>query len=103
MKIIKSLFGKTNEGQEVNLFTLANDNQVTVKITNYGAIVTSIETPDQNGKLANIACGFGKLENYLSTEYLGSYPYFGAVCGRDVATVLTKVNLLLLAKITPLP
>ncbi len=82
MKIIKSLFGKTNEGQEVNLFTLANDNQVTVKITNYGAIVTSIETPDQNGKLANIACGFGKLENYLSTEYLGSYPYFGAVCGR---------------------
>lgn len=82
MKITKSLFGKTNEGVEVDLFTLSNDNKVTVKITNYGAIVTSIETPDRNGELANIACGFGKLENYLSTEYLGSYPYFGCVCGR---------------------
>ncbi|MDP2112592.1 MAG: galactose-1-epimerase, partial [Bacteroidota bacterium] len=66
MKITKSLFGKTNEGLEAELFTLSNDNQVTVKITNYGAIVTSIETPDRNGNLANIALGFDKLEDYLS-------------------------------------
>lgn len=82
MKITKSLFGKTNEGVEVDLFTLSNDNHVTVKITNYGAIVTSIETPDQNGEITNIACGFDKLETYLSAEYLGSYPYFGCICGR---------------------
>jgi len=82
MKITKSLFGKTNEGVEVDLFTLSNDNQVTIKITNYGAIVTSIETPDQNGEIANIACGFDKLETYRSAEYLGSYPYFGCICGR---------------------
>jgi len=82
MKITKSLFGKTNEGQEVDLFTLSNDNRVTVKITSYGAIITSIETPDKNGATANIACGFEKLETYLSTEYLGSYPYFGCICGR---------------------
>lgn len=82
MKVTKSLFGKTNEGIEVELFTLLNDNKVTVKITNYGAIITSIETPDKNGELANIACGFEKIENYLRAEYLGSYPYFGAVCGR---------------------
>ena len=82
MKVTKSLFGKTNEGIVVDLFTLSNDNQVTVKITNYGAIVTSIVTPDKNGELANIACGFEKLEDYLSPEYLGSYPYFGCVCGR---------------------
>jgi aldose 1-epimerase len=82
MKITKSLFGKTNEGIEVELFTLSNDNQVTVKITNYGAIITEIVTPDSQGELANIACGFEKLENYLSAEYLGSYPYFGCICGR---------------------
>lgn len=82
MKITKSLFGTTNEGREADLFTLSNDNQVTVKITNYGAIITSIETPDKNGQLTNIACGFEKLENYLSPEYLGSYPYFGCICGR---------------------
>ncbi|HZL11464.1 MAG TPA: aldose epimerase family protein [Prolixibacteraceae bacterium] len=82
MKITKSLFGKTKEGAEVDLFTLSNDKQVSIKITNYGAVITSIETPDKNGKIANIACGFDKLETYLSDEYLGSYPYFGAVCGR---------------------
>lgn len=82
MKIEKSLFGKTNEGTEIELFTLTNDNQVCVKITNLGAIITSIVTPDKNGELTNIACGFEKLEDYLSPEYLGSYPYFGCVCGR---------------------
>lgn len=82
MKITKSLFGRTKDGIEVNLFTLENENQVTVKITNYGAIITSIETPDKNGAITNIVCGFEKLENYLSDEYLGSYPYFGCICGR---------------------
>jgi len=82
MKITKTLFGKTSEGISVDLFTLVNDNQVTVKITNHGAIITSIETPDKAGTFENIACGFEKLETYLSAEYLGSYPYFGCICGR---------------------
>ncbi|HEY3373004.1 MAG TPA: aldose epimerase family protein [Prolixibacteraceae bacterium] len=82
MKLTKSFFGKTSEGIDIDLFTLTNDNQVTVKITNYGAIVTSIVTPDRNGELTNIACGFERLEDYLSPQYLGSYPYFGCVCGR---------------------
>lgn len=82
MKITKTTFGKTNEGIEIELFTLSNDNQLTVKITNYGAIVTSIELPDKNGEIKNIALGFDSLEGYLSPEYLGSYPYFGSICGR---------------------
>jgi aldose 1-epimerase len=82
MKITQSIFGKTNEGQQVDLFALSNDKQVTVKITNYGAIITSIETPDKKGNLVDIALGFNKLEDYLSPEYLGSYPYFGCICGR---------------------
>jgi len=82
MEITQSIFGKTNEGKEAYLFTLTNDNQLTVKITNYGAIVTSITTSDKNGIPGNIVCGFDNLENYLSPEYLGSYPYFGCVCGR---------------------
>jgi aldose 1-epimerase len=82
MKISKSTFGKTSEGIEVQLFTLINDNQVSVRITNYGAIITSINTPDKDGNLENIACGFDTLEEYLSPEYLGSYPYFGCICGR---------------------
>ncbi len=82
MKITKSFFGKTTEGLDVDLFTLSNDKQTIVKITNYGAIITSIESPDKNGNLTNIVCGFDKFEDYISPEYLGSYPYFGSICGR---------------------
>lgn len=82
MKITKANFGQLNDGQQVDLFTLSNDNQITVKITNYGGIIASVETPDKNGKLANVVCGFEKLETYLSDQYLGSYPYFGCICGR---------------------
>ncbi len=82
MKLHSGTFGKLTDGREVLLFTLQNDNNITVKITNYGAIITSIETPDKNGIVENIVCGFEKLDTYVSDEYLGSYPYFGAIIGR---------------------
>ena len=81
MKLQTEIFGLLKDGREAMLFTLSNDS-ITVKITNYGAIITSVEMPDNNGKVENIVCGFKKLETYLSDEYLGSYPYFGAIIGR---------------------
>jgi aldose 1-epimerase len=82
MKLETSPFGKLKDGSEVILFTITNQNNLSVKITNYGAIITSIEMPDKNGNTENVVCGFEKLETYLSDEYLGSYPYFGAIIGR---------------------
>jgi aldose 1-epimerase len=81
MKLQTTKFGNLKSGSEVKLFTLSNNN-IKVKITNYGAIITSIEMPDKNGNTENIVCGFDKLETYISDEYLGSYPYFGAIIGR---------------------
>ncbi|MCK5815453.1 MAG: galactose mutarotase [Flavobacteriaceae bacterium] len=80
MKIETSHFGKVND-TNVNLFTLSNK-EVVVKFTNYGGIITSIETLDYNGCVKNIVLGFDTLEEYLSEEYLNSYPYFGAIIGR---------------------
>jgi aldose 1-epimerase len=82
MKIEIATFGKLPDGNEAKLFTLSNDKNLAVKITNYGAIITSIEMPDTNGKAENVVCGFEKLETYISDEYLKSYPYFGAIIGR---------------------
>lgn len=82
MKITSNPFGKLKDGRDVTIFTLQNDNAITIKIINYGAIITSIEMPDKNGKSDNIVCGFKDLESYISDEYLGSYPYFGAIIGR---------------------
>ena len=81
MKITISTYGTLKDGSEAKLFTLSNDD-ITVKITNYGCIITSIGMPDKNGSVEEIVCGFDKLEHYLSDEYLGSYPYFGAIIGR---------------------
>ena len=77
MKIEKSSFGKTSDGQEASLFTCTNANKLVLKLTDYGAIVVAMETPDRNGKLANINLGFSKLDGYLAR-----HPYFGATVGR---------------------
>jgi aldose 1-epimerase len=82
MKIETTTFGQLPDGNSAKLFTLKNDNKLVVKIASYGAIITSIEMPDNSGNVENIVCGFDKLETYISDEYLGSYPYFGAIIGR---------------------
>ena len=82
MKISKSIFGKLPDGKVVFLYTLHNDNGIEVGIINHGAIITSITTPDKNGNIANIVCGFDKLDAYLSEKYLSGYPYFGSIIGR---------------------
>ncbi len=82
MQIKKSIFGKLQNGTEVFLFTLKNDNGIKMSVTNYGGIVTSINVPDSKGNIKNITLGFEKLDDYISDEYLGGYPYLGAIIGR---------------------
>ena len=77
MSIGTKPFGKTPDGQEVDLYTMTNTNGITAKITNYGAILVSLEVPDKNGKLADITLGFDTLEGYIK-----GHPYFGATVGR---------------------
>lgn len=82
MNIKKEVFGQCSHGEKVFLYTLVNPKGVSVKITNYGAIITAIEMADKKGKKENIVLGFQSLNDYLSSDYLANYPYFGAVCGR---------------------
>ncbi len=77
MSVNQESFGQTSEGREVDLYTLTNSNGLKARITNYGAILVSLEVPDRTGKLADITLGFDTLDGYL-----GVHPYFGAVVGR---------------------
>lgn len=77
MSINTESFGKTPDGQEVDLYTMTNTNGITAKITNYGAILVSLKVPDKNGKLADITLGFDTLDGYIK-----GHPYFGAIVGR---------------------
>ena len=81
MKLIKSNFGNHNN-QEIDLYTLENNNGVVVKITNYGATITSLVVPDKNGNKENIVCGFETLDGYFSENYIENSPYFGSTVGR---------------------
>jgi len=76
MEITQEKFGMVDTN-EVYLYTLTNNNGMTVKITNYGGIVTSIMAPDKDGKLADVVLGFDDLQSYLD-----GHPYFGCIVGR---------------------
>jgi aldose 1-epimerase len=76
-QITKASFGKTADGESVDIYTLKNRNGMEAKITNYGGIVVSLTTPDRNGKFDDIVLGFNDLDSYLKPN-----PYFGALIGR---------------------
>jgi aldose 1-epimerase len=73
----KSAFGKTKDGQPVDLYTLTNAAGMEVAINNYGGVVVSIKTPDRNGKFADVVLGFDNFDGYLNNA-----PFFGALVGR---------------------
>ncbi|HWA98106.1 MAG TPA: galactose-1-epimerase [Pirellulales bacterium] len=70
-------FGNTPDGQAAKLFTLTNKHGLVVKLTDYGARIVSVETPDRNGKLANITLGFDNVDGYAKHK-----AYFGCTTGR---------------------
>jgi aldose 1-epimerase len=76
-QVTRESFGKTSDGQQVDLYTLRNTRGAEAKITNYGAIVTSLKVADRNGKFDDVVLGFNDFDSYLKND-----PYFGAIVGR---------------------
>jgi aldose 1-epimerase len=75
------------DGAPVNLYTLSNGH-MSVRITNFGGIIQSIEVPGRNGQMTDVALGFKNLAGYQANDV---YPqpsggsgttYFGATIGR---------------------
>src|SRR5262249_7422217 len=80
----KEAFGKTGDGVAVDLYTLTNASGMKAKIMTYGAILTELDVPDRDGKMADVVLGFENLKDYLA-----GHPYFGATVGR-VANRIAK-------------
>jgi len=81
MRIETQSFGNY-QGEDVKVFSLKNENGMEVKITNYGATITSILVPNKDGEIQNIACGFDTLDGYFDDKYVTNSPYFGGTIGR---------------------
>lgn len=68
----KEIFGE----QGIYLFCLENKNGMRVKVSNFGALLVSVQVPDKAGKLAEVALGYDTL-----AEYRVNSSFFGATVG----------------------
>jgi aldose 1-epimerase len=77
VQIEKDSYGITQEGPEVDGYTLSNAAGMQVEIITYGGIITSMKVPNAAGGLNDVVLGYDSLSDYEK----GS-PYFGALIGR---------------------
>lgn len=76
--ITKSIFGKTADGTQIDLYKITNKNGASVTLQTLGAGIQALEMPDKNGKLSDIVLGFDNPQDYTNPDY----GYQGLVVGR---------------------
>jgi aldose 1-epimerase len=76
-QVTKKTFGKTPDGQQIELFTI-KAGPMEADVITYGGILQSLKVPDKNGKSADIVLGFDSAEEYVA----GNKAFFGAIIGR---------------------
>ncbi|MDD6101629.1 MAG: galactose mutarotase [Clostridiales bacterium] len=94
--IRKESFGKTADGKRATLYTMVNKNGMSVSVTDYGATIVSINTPDRNGVFKDIVLGFPSVSGYeTTTDNFGGT--IGRVCNRieDHRTVIDGQEVIL--------
>jgi aldose 1-epimerase len=64
----KSSFGKTAEGEAVDLYVLTNKNGMEVSIITLGGAVVSIKVPDKNGKIGDVVFGYDSVDGYINDK-----------------------------------
>src|SRR4030095_11040163 len=73
----KETFGKTPDGEPVEIYTVTNAHGLKARVMTWGAGLVEMRVPDRTGELADITLGFDKLDSYLTR-----HPYFGTTPGR---------------------
>lgn len=72
-------FQTTIDGKTTDLYTLKNKNGIEITVTNFGAHVVEIWTPDKNGQFEDIVLGHDNVDAYVN--YKGER-FLGATIGR---------------------
>ena len=73
----KAGFGRTADGQDVDIYTLTNRGGAEARVITYGGAVVSLKVPDRRGHLDDVVLGFDRLEDYQRQTF-----YIGALIGR---------------------
>ncbi|MCF8355964.1 MAG: galactose mutarotase [Melioribacteraceae bacterium] len=77
MIVNQFMFGKTDNGEDVEAIEITNANKLEILLINYGASLVYIKTPDINGKIEEITLGYDDIKGYERDSV-----YFGATIGR---------------------
>jgi aldose 1-epimerase len=77
MSVTSAPFGKTADGQSVEIYKLDNGKGITVEVLSRGGAIYSFNVPDKDGKTVNVSAN---LETVV--EYETARPFFGSLIGR---------------------
>ncbi|MGA1774947.1 MAG: aldose epimerase family protein [Nitriliruptoraceae bacterium] len=80
MSADRAPFGVLPDGRPAALFTLGAEG-VTARVTDLGATLVGLETPDRTGRVAGVVLGLADAAGYASREP-GANPFLGATVGR---------------------
>ena len=75
--ILPVMQGGKKRQLRVGLFTLRSSSGLVAQVTNYGAKIVSLVTPNKEGVKADVVLGFNTLGEWMNKE-----TYFNAVIGR---------------------
>jgi aldose 1-epimerase len=75
-------FGITPNSETIYSYEIANKNGMQLQLINYGATITALKIPKENGELLDVVLGFDNLQAYIDSFDLEGAPYFGATIGR---------------------
>ncbi len=70
-------FGKTSDGHPAELYILRNRKGMEVRLTDYGATVVSVKSPDAHGHIDDVVLGYDDVRGYENGK-----AYIGATVGR---------------------
>lgn len=77
--IKKEAFEKTSNGKAISLYSFINANGLEFQVTNYGARIVTLFTPDKKGKMEDIVLGYENIDRYLNNT---GERFLGASIGR---------------------
>lgn len=77
--IEKQDFDTIQNEKSISLYTLENKNGLVLQVTNYGARIVTLFTPDKNGKMEDIVLGYENIGRYLNNT---GERFLGATIGR---------------------
>lgn len=82
MDIEQVIWGMSDQGDAIVLYTMTNSYGEYVKLTNYGATIVAIGVRDRNGVVGDVALGYGDW---------GSYKSDGPAMGKSVGRYANRI------------